>query len=45
MNRNSLADPLRTDAQIDVFKEKYCNEEYCGDTETFFAKEGMMVEL
>ncbi len=38
-------DPLRTDDQIDEFTVKYCNKDYCGDTETFFAKEGMMIEL
>ena len=38
-------DPLRTDDQIDEFTVRYCNKDYCGDTETFFAKEGMMIEL
>lgn len=38
-------DPLRTDDQLDELTEKFCNEDYCGDMESFFAKEGMVIEL
>ncbi len=38
-------DPLRTDEQLDELSEKFCDSEYCGDTESFFAKEGMVIEL
>ena len=38
-------EPVRTDAQIDALSKKYCNEDYAGDTEVFFAREGMRTEL
>jgi phosphoribosyl 1,2-cyclic phosphodiesterase len=38
-------DPLRSDDQIDEFTKKYCTEEFCGDTQAFFAREGMVIEL
>lgn len=38
-------DPLRTDTQLDEFTAKYCSTEFCGETESFFAKEGMVIEL
>jgi len=38
-------DPLRTDEQLDELTTKYCNTEYCGQTKSFFAKEGMVIEL
>lgn len=38
-------EPFRTDAQIDELAKEYCNPEYAGDTEVFFAREGMQIEL
>ena len=38
-------DPLRTDSQIDEFSETYCSREYTGNMDTFFAREGMQVEI
>ncbi len=38
-------EPVRTDAQIDELAEKYCNPDYTGETEVFFAREGMEIEL
>ena len=38
-------EPMRTDAQIDELAKKYCNVDYTGDTEVFFAREGMRIEL
>ena len=38
-------EPVRTDAQIDELAKEYCNPEYAGDTEVFFAREGMQIEL
>jgi phosphoribosyl 1,2-cyclic phosphodiesterase len=38
-------EPVRTDAQIDELSKKYCNPDYAGDTEIFFAREGMRIEL
>ena len=38
-------DPLRTDSQIDEFSEIYCSGEVSGNMETFFAREGMQVEI
>ncbi len=38
-------EPVRTDAQIDELSKKYCNPDYTGDTEVFFAREGMRIEL
>ncbi len=38
-------DPLRTDEQLDELTEKFCNKQSCGEVESFFAKEGMVIEL
>ncbi len=38
-------EPVRTDAQIDELSKKYCNADYAGDTEVFFACEGVRIEL
>jgi phosphoribosyl 1,2-cyclic phosphodiesterase len=38
-------EPVRTDAQIDELTKKYCNPDYTGNTEVFFAREGMQIEI
>ena len=38
-------DPLRSDDQLDELSAIFCNTEYCGKTKSFFAKEGMVIEL
>jgi len=38
-------DPLRSDSQIDALSEIYCSREFAGDMETFFAREGMQIEI
>jgi len=38
-------EPVRTDVQIDELSKKYCNPDYTGDTEIFFAREGVWIEL
>ncbi|MGD8660512.1 MAG: MBL fold metallo-hydrolase, partial [Desulfobacterales bacterium] len=38
-------DPLRTDSQIDEFSEIYCSKEVSGNMDTFFAREGMQIEI
>ncbi len=38
-------DPDRTDATLDELAEKYCEPGKFGDTEVFFAREGMEIEL
>ncbi len=38
-------DPLRSDSQIDELAETYCSREFSGNMETFFAREGMQVEI
>jgi ribonuclease BN (tRNA processing enzyme) len=38
-------DPTRTDAQVEALAEKYCRTDESGDTEVFFAQEGMLIEL
>lgn len=38
-------EPVRTDSQMDELTEKYCNPGHGGDTEVFFAREGMEIEL
>ncbi len=38
-------DPLRSDEQMDELTKRFCNKEHCGDVESFFAKEGMVIEL
>jgi len=38
-------EPVRTDAQMDELAGKYCNPDCGGDTEVFFAREGMEIEL
>jgi phosphoribosyl 1,2-cyclic phosphodiesterase len=38
-------EPVRTDSQIDELAEGYCSPDYTGDTEVFFAHEGMQIEI
>ena len=38
-------DPLRSDSQIDELAENYCSGGIAGDMETFFAREGMQIEI
>ncbi|MDH3359833.1 MAG: MBL fold metallo-hydrolase [Desulfobulbaceae bacterium] len=38
-------DPMRSDAQIDELTEIYCQPGKFGDTEVFFAREGMEIKL
>jgi ribonuclease BN (tRNA processing enzyme) len=38
-------DPMRTDAQLDELAELRCDSRNTGDTEVFFAREGMQVEI
>jgi len=38
-------EPVRTDSEIDELTEKFCHPGYSGDTEVFFAREGMEIEL
>ncbi|MEA3359173.1 MAG: MBL fold metallo-hydrolase [Thermodesulfobacteriota bacterium] len=38
-------DPMRTDAQLDELTTKYCNPHNTGNTEVFFAREGMEIEI
>ncbi|MBW1635900.1 MAG: MBL fold metallo-hydrolase [Deltaproteobacteria bacterium] len=38
-------DPDRTDQQLDDFTEEFCTPGRSGDTEVFFAREGMVVKL
>jgi len=38
-------DPDRTDEQLDELAKKYCEQHQSGDTEVFFAREGMVVDL
>jgi ribonuclease BN (tRNA processing enzyme) len=38
-------DPLRSDSQIDELSEMYRSREFSGNMETFFAREGMQVEI
>jgi phosphoribosyl 1,2-cyclic phosphodiesterase len=38
-------EPERTDAQIDGLTEKFCNPGFAGETEVFFAREGMKIEI
>lgn len=38
-------EPVRTDTQMDELTRKYCNSDYSGDTEVFFAREGMEIEI
>jgi ribonuclease BN (tRNA processing enzyme) len=38
-------DPMRTDAQLDQLAERHCDPRNTGDTEAFFAREGMVVEI
>jgi ribonuclease BN (tRNA processing enzyme) len=38
-------DPLRSDSQIDALSETYCSRDFTGSMETFFAREGMQVEI
>ena len=38
-------DPDRTDAALDEFAAVYCEPGKYGDTEVFFAREGMEIDL
>ncbi len=38
-------EPVRTDDQIDELTEKHCSREHTGDTDIFFAREGMEIAL
>lgn len=38
-------EPTRTDAEIDALSRKFCNSEFAGDVEVFFAREGMVVQI
>ena len=38
-------DPMRTDAQIDELAEMFCGSQNTGNTEVFFAREGMQLEI
>jgi phosphoribosyl 1,2-cyclic phosphodiesterase len=38
-------DPMRTDKQLDQLTKLFCNSDNTGNTEVFFAQEGMQVEL
>lgn len=38
-------DPMRTDAQMDQLAELHCDSKNSGETEVFFAREGMQVEI
>ncbi|MBW2166985.1 MAG: MBL fold metallo-hydrolase [Deltaproteobacteria bacterium] len=38
-------EPIRTDEQMDELAEKYCSRDHTGDTDIFFAREGMEIEL
>jgi phosphoribosyl 1,2-cyclic phosphodiesterase len=38
-------EPIRTDEQMGELAEKYCSRDHTGDTDIFFAREGMEIEL
>ncbi len=38
-------EPARTDDQMDELTEKHCSRDHTGDTEIFFAREGMEIEF
>jgi ribonuclease BN (tRNA processing enzyme) len=38
-------DPMRTDSQLDELTDKFCNPRVTGDTEVFFAREGMVIDI
>ena len=38
-------EPIRTDSEIEELSSKYCNPDYSGNTEVFFAREGMELEV
>jgi phosphoribosyl 1,2-cyclic phosphodiesterase len=38
-------DPMRTDAQIDELTKLFCDSKNTGNTEVFFAREGMQLEI
>jgi hypothetical protein len=38
-------EPVKTDKEIDELANKYCNPDYTGHTEVFFAREGMQIEV
>lgn len=38
-------EPVRNDDQLDELTKRYCNSDYAGETEVFFAREGMEIEV
>ena len=38
-------EPIRTDSEIKELSSTYCNPDYSGNTEVFFAREGMELEV
>ena len=38
-------DPMRTDAQLDELADKLCTPQHGRDTQVFFAREGMVIEV
>ncbi len=38
-------DPMRTDSQLDELTDNFCNPRVTGDTEVFFAREGMVIDI
>jgi ribonuclease BN (tRNA processing enzyme) len=38
-------DPVRTDDQTDALAKKYCSPYYAGNTEVFFAREGVEIDI
>ncbi|MGD8304209.1 MAG: MBL fold metallo-hydrolase, partial [Desulfobacterales bacterium] len=38
-------DPMRTDVQLDELTELLCDRRHTGDTDVFFAREGMQVKI
>lgn len=38
-------DPMRTDSELDELSERFCHATYTADTEVFFAREGMVIDV
>ncbi len=38
-------EPVRNDDQLDELTKRYCNSDYTGETEVFFAREGMEIDI
>jgi ribonuclease BN (tRNA processing enzyme) len=38
-------DPMRTDAQLDLMADQFCDPSSNGDTQVFFAREGMVIDI